>query len=207
MIDTWRTSGMRGTGSNDVCLTDVRIPFSHRLSLTGDAPVMKGALFRFPVFGLLAAGIAAVASGNARAGLAHLATHLGEKPLPGGRTLADKGTVQAAFAEAFARHAGARAFYLSEIAEAEVEAGKGSHLCLEQRARLRLAATHLTQESAATLRVLHRLAGGEAVFEDHELNQCLADAEVMTAHIMTAPATLELTGRALLRRPVSSLEI
>ncbi len=66
-VDTWRTSGLRGTGSGDMTMRDVLVPKARSVSLVDDRPRVKAPLYAFPVFGLLAMGIAAVASGNAKA--------------------------------------------------------------------------------------------------------------------------------------------
>ena len=87
------------------------------------------------------------------------------------------------------------------------EAQTAPAIGLEQRARLRLAATHMTRTAAEVVRTVQDLAGGGAVFLSSTLQRRLADAQTTTAHIMIAPATYELTGRALLGVPVSAAEL
>jgi alkylation response protein AidB-like acyl-CoA dehydrogenase len=65
----------------------------------------------------------------------------------------------------------------------------------------------MTRTAAEVVRTIQDLAGGASVFTADPLNRRVADAQTMTAHIMTAPATYELTGRALLGVPVSSAEL
>ena len=64
LIDTWDALGMRGTGSGDLAASNVRVPRGRSVSFITDTPRETGALYRFAPFGLLALGIAAVASGN-----------------------------------------------------------------------------------------------------------------------------------------------
>ncbi len=206
-IDTWHTTGLRGSGSGDMAVRDLLVPKSHSVSLITDKPRIKTPLYVFPIFGLLAIGIAAVASGNARAALREFATLASTKRTPTGRTLSDRGTAQSAYAEAYARLQSARAFLFAEIDAAWREAQTNSAIALEQRATLRLAATHMTRTAAEVVRTVQDLAGGASVFLAGPLNRRVADAQTMTAHIMTAPATFELTGRALLGLPVSSAEL
>jgi len=206
-IDTWQTGGLRGTGSGDISLSALSVPSARCVSLTAGRPWAGGPLYRFPVFGLLAMGIAAVACGNALAALREFSQEAGAKRLPGGRLLAERGSVQAAFAEAFARLKGARAFLMSETDASWREAEAGGSLSLAQRAQLRLSATHLVRTAAGVVRTLQDLSGGAGVFLDSPLHRRLADAQTMTAHIMTAPASYELTGRALLGLPASVEEL
>ncbi len=65
----------------------------------------------------------------------------------------------------------------------------------------------MTRTAADDVRTVQDLAGGTSVFLADPLHRRLADAQTMTAHIMTAPATYELTGRALLGVPVTSVEL
>jgi alkylation response protein AidB-like acyl-CoA dehydrogenase len=206
-VDTWHTSGLRGSGSGDMVVKDLLVPRNRTVSLITDKPRIATPLYKFPAFGLLAIGIAAVASGNARATLREFAAEAAGKKLPGGRTLAERATVQATFAQATASLGAARAFLLAEIDAAWGEAQTAPAISLDQRARVRLAATHMTRTAAEVVRTVQDLAGGGAVFLASTLQRRLADAQTMTAHIMIAPATYELTGRALLGVPVSAAEL
>ena len=206
-IDTWHTGGLRGSGSGDMAVTDLLVPRNRTVSLITDEPRVAAPLYAFPVFGLLAIGIAAVASGNARAAVREFGAEASGKKMPGGRTLAERGAIQVEFARAMARLEAARAFLLAEIDAAWSEAQTAPAIGLEQRARLRLAATYMTRTAAEVVRTVQDLAGGGAVFLSSVLQRRLADAQTTTAHIMIAPSTYELTGRALLGVPVSAAEL
>jgi hypothetical protein len=65
LADDWHVSGLRGTGSGSFQVNDLLVPKSRSVSLAEDLPRETGALYKFPSFGLLALGIAAVAMGNA----------------------------------------------------------------------------------------------------------------------------------------------
>lgn len=206
-IDTWHTTGLRGTGSGDIAIDALAIPQSQTVSFLTDQPRLKSPLYAFPIFGLLALGIAAVASGNVRAALKEFAGLASSKRLPTGRLLSERGVIQAAYADASARFNAARAFLLQEVDTCWREAQSGGVISLQGRAGLRLACTHLTRTSADIARTLQDLAGGAAVFTDNPLHRRAADAQTMTAHIMIAPPTYELTGRVLLGAPVSVAEL
>lgn len=205
LIDTWDALGMRGTGSGDMAARDVRVPQGRSVSFITDAPRHDGPLYRFAPFGLLALGIAAVASGNALGALDDLkALALAKKGQGSSRSLAERGVVQAEFAMAQADLEGARALVQAEIATAWARVVAGDALDLPARARLRLAATRLTQVAARVAAKMHELAGGTSVYASHPLGRRFRDAHVATQHVMVAPPTLELAGRVLLGLPADA---
>ncbi len=202
LIDTWEASGMRGTGSGDMAVKAVRVPKARSVSFITDAPRDPGPLYAFPPFGLLALGIAAVASGNARAALDDLKLLATTKKSAGSsRFLAERGVVQAEYARADAALESARALVSVTVADAWARASAGTAFDADIRARLRLAATHLTRTAADVVRSAYDMAGGTAVYASHPLQRRFRDAHVATQHMMVAPPTYELTGRVLLGLP------
>ncbi len=126
LIDTWRTSGLCGTGSLDFQVKDMRVPKARSVALQSDPVTVDTPLARFPVFCLLAMGVAAVALGNARGALLAAGAAAQTKKAAGSqRTMAERNVVQADFARAVAKLSAARAFYFETIAVlwAEVQAG------------------------------------------------------------------------------------
>ncbi len=205
LIDTWDAMGLRGTGSGDMAVTNVRVPRARSVSFLTDRPLAPGPLYAFPPFGLLALGIAAVAAGNARAALDDLRGLATTKKAAGSsRTLAERGTVQAAYAEADARLAAARCLVDQAIAAAWELASAGAPLPVEARAGLRRAATHMVRTAADVTRAMYDLAGGSAAYASHPLQRRFRDAHVATQHIMVAPATWELAGRVALGLPTDA---
>ncbi|MFC3711681.1 acyl-CoA dehydrogenase family protein [Sphingoaurantiacus capsulatus] len=205
LIDTWHSAGLKGTGSGDFAVEELRVPRARSVSLIVDAPVEKGPLYAFPAFGLLALGIAAVAAGNARAALDEVKAALASKRAPGSkRTAAERGAVQVEVAKSEARLRAARAFLYGAIAEAwEIAQATGS-IDLDTRAELRLAATHMTRTAAEVTREAYDLGGGAALFLSNPLQRRFRDAHAMTQHMMVSPATYELTGRVLLGLPTDA---
>lgn len=202
LIDTWRTAGLKGTGSGDMAVRDVIVPKNRSVSLIADRPTAEGPLYAFPAFGLLAIGIAAVASGAARAAMEEFkALALEKKPTGGKRTLADRGAVQAILGEQHARLAAARAYLLETVDSAWETAKAEGALTPDRRALVRLAATHMTRTGADVARVMADQAGGPAVFLDHPLQRRVRDLQTATAHLMIGPATYELAGRTLFGLP------
>lgn len=205
--DTWHSFGLCGTGSLDFSVDDVLVPASHAVALQSAAPREAGVTYAFPIFGLLALGIAAVSLGLLRGVLDGFTGIAGTKrPAGSARGLSERATVQTAMAEASAAHGAARAYLFEAVAQATLAARHG-RLDLPAKAKLRLAATHAAQMAAREIAKLHVLAGGTDVALAQPIQRALRDAQVATQHLMVGPATLELAGRALLGLAVDDSQL
>lgn len=205
LIDTWQVSGMNGSGSGDMEVTDIRVPQAFTYSLVTGKPFASGALYQFPAFGLLAMGIGAVALGNARAAIDDLVELAGaKKPQGSRRTLAERSAAQSELAQAEAILRSARAFYYEAIGDAWRKAQQGDAIGTEDRALLRLAATHATRSSADVVRRMFELGGGSVVYASHPLQRRFRDAYTATQHMMIAPPSWELAGRVLMGLPTDA---
>ncbi len=199
LIDSWHSAGLKGTGSGDFAVKDVMVPRDRSVSLIVDTPVETGPLYAFPAFGLLALGIAGVASGNARSALDEVKAALASKRAPGAkRSAAERGAVQVEIAKAEAALRAARALLYASLTEAWARAQSDGIIDTATRADLRLAATHMTRTAAAVTRDAYDLGGGAALYLSNPLQRRFRDAHAMTQHMMVGPATYELTGRVLL---------
>jgi alkylation response protein AidB-like acyl-CoA dehydrogenase len=199
LIDTWHAMGMKGTGSGDLVVTDVLIPADRSVSLSNDKARIERPLYAFPAFGLLAISIAAVALGNARGAIDDLVALAGGKvPTGARRPLAERASTQVEVAKAEGLLRAARTYLLDSAEIAYEGANRTGALTLEDRANLRIAATHGVHTCAKITRMMYELGGGTSVYETCPLQRRFRDAHVATQHVMVAPGSLELAGRALL---------
>jgi len=196
--DTWNVAGMRGTGSHDIEVSDLFVPADRSVSIVSDRPREPGPLYRFPVFGLLALGGAAVSLGLGRAAIDELRRLAADKvPTAGRKRLSERGVIQVQMAEAEAMLGSARAFLFEAVGDAWRTARGGSDIGIGERARLRLAATHAVSTAVKVADLMYTAGGGTAIYATSPLQRALRDAHVVTQHMMVAPATLELVGRVL----------
>jgi alkylation response protein AidB-like acyl-CoA dehydrogenase len=197
IVDTWDTSGLRGTGSHDLEVKDVFVPTSRSFSLLSDRPRHAG--YELPFFGLLAAGVAAVALGLGRGAVDTFIDQANKKTPPGSkRTVAHREIVQIQVAQAEARLRAARAFLFDSLAQAEGECARSGEASLRTRALLRLAATHAATESAAAVDIAYKGAGASAVYVKNPLQRYFRDVHVATQHLMVNGTSDALAGRVLL---------
>lgn len=207
LLGNWEPIGLAGTGSGEFEVTEAFVPAARSACFALDAPLARP-LYRFPVFGLLACGVAAVALGLAQRAIDEfvvLAT--GKQPQGSVRTLAERGTVQDALARCVAQQRAAAAGLDQAIAAAWRAACKGEAIPAAERRDLRLAAAYAAHAAAAVIDRLHALAGGDSVFASHPLARCLRDVHVATQHRMIGEPIFELTGRMLLGLPASLAQL
>ena len=198
LTDNWDVSGLSGTGSQDFVIKNWRVHKSMSVGLMSDRPLSRP-LYAFPVFGMLAAGIAAVMLGIARASIAELIALAGGKTPEGHRKpLAARARTQEDVAVAEATLRAARAFYYDSIVNAWSEAEKGNPLSLEARRDLRLSATHAARESVKVVDLMYNLGGGTSVYKTSPLQRYFRDVHVASQHMMIATPTMETVGRVLL---------
>ncbi|MBP9204648.1 MAG: acyl-CoA dehydrogenase family protein [Kofleriaceae bacterium] len=190
IADHWDVMGLRGTGSHDLVLDDVEVPADQIGSVFTAAPWATGPLVRFPLFGLLATGIAACGLGIAAAALDHVAASARTAASGGGALIADVGRL-------LTRLGAARA-HLEASAEAAMAGARRGEVSGVERGRLRLAAWHAASESLEVTRAAFALAGGGAIRAGHPVGRALHDAEVMRSHRMIADKVVATASRAAL---------
>jgi len=199
ILDTWHVSGLKGTGSHDFEIKGARVPRRRSVALVTDKPVADAPLYAFPIFGLLALGVSAVALGIGRGALNEVMGLSATRVPQGSRKVAaERPAVQADVARAEAEILAGRAFLLAAIEEAEHAVNASGAIPIPVRARLRLAATHGVTAAVRATDIAYTLGGGSAVYETSPLQRRLRDVHVATQHMMVADATRELTGRVLL---------
>lgn len=198
IIDTWRTTGMRGTGSHDLEVTDLFVPaaysFPFQAFFSGPMPRPNLGYVR-PFMEIAPLFIAAVGLGVARAVLAAF-TALAAEKMPSGMTtpLAKQATVQERVGRAEAALRAARS-YLFETTQAVATAPAGAPPMVLP---VRLAATHAAQSANEVVNLLYQAAGGSSIYETSRLERGFRDINTLTHHVMLAPGGFVAAGEWLL---------
>ena len=186
IVDNWDTLGLAGTGSHDVVVEARAVSSAHVTSVFDRAPWATGALYQVPLFGLLAAGIAACGLGIARAALGHAAAKLAsEREVPSPQ-LARYATLRADLD-------GARAYLRATCTRAARGPVDGV-----MRGELRLAASATAHRCAEVVRGAFHLGGGAAARTGHPLGNALRDIETVLTHRMVVDRVLPAAARAIL---------
>lgn len=199
VIDTWTVSGLCGTGSHDIEVSDLFVPEGRVVSIVTQPPVQPGPLYAFPVFGVLAMGIAGVGLGIARAAIDALVNLAAAKtPTGSQKRLADRPATQTQVSRAEALLRSGRAFLFEAAEETWREAVEQGTIGTEKRALCRLAATNAATACAQAVDLMYDAGGGSSIYATSPLQRHFRDVHVLTQHRMVAPPTYEITGRLFL---------
>ena len=198
-LDNWHVTGLAGSGSTDYCTTEAFVPEGRWVQITDANPRLDGPQWRFPFYGVLAAGVAAVAIGlldGAVSRFKEIATL--KKPQGSSRTLAERASGQTVLSVAEATARSSRSFLLDTLGTAWERAIEGDSLTIEDRRSIRLAACDAAQRCSDALVQLGREAGGTAIYLREPLQKFVRDGQVASTHAMVAQRIYELTGRLAL---------
>ena len=197
-VDTWDTTGMRGTGSHDFTITDVFVPEARVHGASEEShrpqPLYRFAGWTHVAHAALALGIARVAIDEfvGLAGGKQATWHASE-----GR-LATRTTIQAKVAQAEALVGSGGAYVREATRDTWETVGRGDAPSAPQRAVYRLAIAQASANAVQAVDLLYNLAGATAIYAASRLDRCLRDVHTAAAHVWVAPDTYELAGRMLL---------
>jgi 3-hydroxy-9,10-secoandrosta-1,3,5(10)-triene-9,17-dione monooxygenase len=151
VIDTWRAGGLRGTGSNDVEVSEVFVPEHRTLAVadtkggpTPGSAVNPGILFRLPVFALFPYMLSGVALGIAEGLIEDYKPAAGKMT---GARVAEIQSTQIRLAEATAYARASRVIQLANCREAEQNLPD-----MKTKARYRLEGAYAVEWAACTAR-------------------------------------------------------
>lgn len=198
VIDTWTTTGLRGTGSHDYTITNAFVPES-RTFWFSEEPREAGPLYALPTVAACGTAIASVPVGIAEHALelfAGLAPN--KKPIRSVLTLRETPTVHDRLGMAFAAVDAASAYLERVVTDAWDTVASGRRLDWEQRGRLWLGATHAAQTSMQAIDQIYGIAGSAAVYASGDFDRCQRDARTAVQHVMTQYVNYEVAGKQAL---------
>lgn len=203
--DVWFTSGMRGTGSNDIVIKNVRVPAHRTVSfldiLNGTTPgaeLHSSSIFRWPLVPMLALGASAPALGTAEVILERFRDRVRDRVIAytGGEVQKDRPAAQIRLGTATAHVWSARALFDDAIGDLEQLVGEGVQLDAAARTKYRLIASHVVNLSRQAITMLSEASGGSAHMMDSPFQRALRDVNTLAGHVIfDYDATTELFGR------------
>lgn len=199
ILNTWKVSGLRGSGSNDVRIDQVFVADDCVTRLTRRPPSSTNTLYRLPLHCRLAYNKVGVATGIARAAINHFIDLATEKTPRGFVSkLRERTDAQLAVAEAEYELRTARSFVFETVADVWNEVDSGRQPSTKQRAILQLACSGATTAAVNAVEKVYRVAGASANFKSNPLERCMRDVLVVRQHIMVSSQWTQAVGRTLL---------
>jgi len=202
IVDTWHTTGLAATGSNDYVVEDRFVAAEDSWDPAG-AMSRQEPLYRYPPLFLVPH--AGVPLGLARAAVDTVLELAGQKEAyPGaartgrGPTLADEGRTQEALAVAEATLGGARAYTYALVEELWALLEAGEKVPPRTRALYRIMMTHSHQQAKAVISSLYDVASTSSIFRGNPLDRLMRDVLTACQHRMVHPKIYRPAGRMLL---------
>ena len=206
ILDTWHTTGLRGTGSNDVVVRDEFVEEERTFSFQDPELIKRsGPLYAFP-FMFITKG-SAPALGIARHAIDAVIESAAGKParrytvgerIEPPKVLRDDVYVQEAVGRAETLLAAARAYYFDVMGSLWATLLDGRQPSDRQVALLTTAYPHIVGACVEAVQLVYKAAGGGAVYQKGPLDRCLRDVLTMNQHVIGTLRTYEMAGRSLL---------
>jgi alkylation response protein AidB-like acyl-CoA dehydrogenase len=206
ILDTWHTTGLRGTGSNDIVVRDEFVEEEHSFSFQDPKLIKRpGPLYAFP-FMFVAKG-PAPALGIARHAIDVMIGSAAGKParrytvgegIEAPKVLRDDVYVQEAVGRAETLLAAARAYYFHVMGDLWETLVDGRQPSDKQLALFTSAYPHIVGVCVDVVQLVYKAAGGSAVYQKGPLDRCLRDVLTMNQHVVGTLRTYEMAGRLLL---------
>jgi indole-3-acetate monooxygenase len=196
ILDTWHTSGLRGTGSHDFTIDNVFVPFAHSTSFF-DPPRYTGVLYTLPQMFLI--NHVGIPLGIARSAIDALVELSGQKMMwPSRRLLREESNVQEAVAEAEASLGAARSYVYSTSAEIWQTLSQSKALSARQRAAFRMMIIYVHRVAKEVVALMYDTAATSAIFQTHPLDRHMRDILTVCQHRVLQAKMYRPAGRLLL---------
>jgi alkylation response protein AidB-like acyl-CoA dehydrogenase len=196
IIDTWRTTGLAGSGSNDYTCTDLFVPERHTFWFTGGSR-RQGPLYRFP--GAFFANMQGVPLGLARRAIDEAVGIARTRVLlPQHVHMRDVPRVREAVAEAEMLLRSTRSYVYDSIDAAWARWEAGEDATPRERADLALARVQAFRTAKQIALAMVQLAGTQAIYSTSILDRLVRDAITINQHIVVSPVFVESVGALLL---------
>jgi alkylation response protein AidB-like acyl-CoA dehydrogenase len=194
--DTWHTTGLAGSGSNDYSVTDAFVPEGHTFQ-----PLLPGVrsepLYRYR--GFFFANLAAVSFGCARRMLDDLRALMSEKVLmPEGVAMKDDGRALLALGESTAALQAAVAYQDETLGSIWHTVVDGDEPSAEQRAALLMMLVHGVQVGHRIGEAVTEVVGAQSIYRSSPFERRRRDLATVAAHVLGQRKTFTLAGRLLM---------
>jgi alkylation response protein AidB-like acyl-CoA dehydrogenase len=193
VLDTWHTTGLAGSGSNDYTADDLFVPDRHVFRF-GDPVQRPEPLYGWP--GMFFINMAGVPLGLARRAIDEAAAIASEKLLvPEMVLLGDTSRAQLAIARAEAELGAARAYVYDALDRFWDALVAGQEPNLDLRVAIALSRANAFRMARTVAESMSDLVGASSIYRSHPLERLVRDAITMSQHIAAQERMYEMIGQ------------
>ena len=198
VLDTWYSTGLRGSGSHHIQAENVFVPDHRRFSLTSGRRI-SGSIYPKQYVRMLSPNHAAVGLGVALGALDAFKELARNKPASRGQPpLAEQPTIHALVACSEIRLRAARLALHEASADSQALLEAEDDIPDERFWMNRLVSAYVAGEATSVVSDLYTAAGTSSVYQSSRLDRALRDVHTANQHISTGPANFAQTGKHLL---------
>ena len=189
IVDTWHTSGLRGTGSNDIVIKDAFVP-AYRTQTVADnfhcrgpgQTVNNGPLYRLPFGQIFFRGISTPSVGALQGMLNTYLQYAGRRVSAMGKP-SDDPVAQFVCAEAASALDEMKVILVRNFLRTRAYADKGETPPIQERMQYRFQSAEAAERASLLAVKLFRLTGGAGLFSEQPFGRMLADITAGRQHI------------------------
>jgi alkylation response protein AidB-like acyl-CoA dehydrogenase len=206
ILDTWHTTGLRGSGSCDFEIADLFVPEERTFSFQELKFYREGPLYRFffnilfnfcgPALGIARAAIDALIDAGTRP---RRMTTVGGKLQAG--ELRDDGFVQDSAGRAEATLAAARAYLFTTMSEFWDTLVARREIPPRLLAHFLMVSGQVHAMSTQAVEYAYKARGGSSVYASNILDRCMRDVLTINQHTVNSLRSYAMAGRILLGLP------
>ncbi|HLX36657.1 MAG TPA: acyl-CoA dehydrogenase family protein [Candidatus Binataceae bacterium] len=199
IIDTWSVSGLRGTGSHDIAVENVRVPADDSLDIFFGHASIPGPLYAAHL-AYFVLHIAVVATGIARRAVGEVVAlaSTSKKRLYAGTSMAESALFQYRVGHAETTLRALRALLVEETNAVWTNAVAGNSLIPNDQIRVMGTAAWVAHTAAGLVDACYTAGGGSALYASSPLQRCLRDIHTLTQHAAVAEGSIARAGAVLL---------
>jgi alkylation response protein AidB-like acyl-CoA dehydrogenase len=195
VIDTWTSTGLRGTGSHDYSAADVFVPAERTFD------VMRSPILRpEPLYGvrnMYLSNLAGIPLGVARAAIDSVLELAEGKKTRIGTSLRDEPLTHLSVARAEALLGAARAFVFDVLEDIWSTLTSSKMVSARQQALYRLAICHVYEAGVEAVTLMFKTASGTALYATHPLDRWFRDIHTASQHFVVSAKIAEAAGRVM----------
>jgi alkylation response protein AidB-like acyl-CoA dehydrogenase len=204
ILDTWRTTGLCGTGSNDVKVEAIRVPAERTFSIFDGDPVDQAPLYRWRWTFFV--NLPAVQLGIARAAISDAIETAGVKvTMPDMQLAREDPTLQHNVGRAQGLVRSARSYVFETVGRFWDAVCAGRDPSPEEWLDVRLAGTNAAHACKQAVGLLYESLGTTGVYRRSTLDRQLRDLTTLCQHVLVQSKTYTNVGRGLLGLPPGNI--